>query len=89
MKAIGLSEADIGVLVKKIFTPNPADKTNNADKNSTDKKERINNLIALLERKVSERVYSENRQKVTVSTNQYTMDPAIDIAFKNICRCTI
>lgn len=77
-EAIGLSETDIGVLVKKIFTTNPTDKTTPTD----DKKERINNLITLLERKVSERVYSENRQKVTVSTNQYTMDPVIDIAFK-------
>lgn len=72
--AIGLNEKDISILVTKIFTQNPSD--------NTDKKERINNLISLLERKVSERVYSENRQKNTVSTNKYTMDPAIDISFK-------
>jgi hypothetical protein len=72
--AIGLNETDINMLVAKIFTQNPTD--------NTDKKERINNLISLLERKVSERVYSENRQKNTVNTNKYTMDPQIDISFK-------
>lgn len=75
-EAIGLSEKDIGLLVDKIFN------TNSNDNATTNHKERINNLISLLERKVSERVYSENRQKATVSTNQYTMDPAIDISFK-------
>jgi hypothetical protein len=72
-EAIGLSEKDIKTLVTKIVTNN-----NNQD----DKKERINNLISLLERKVKEHVYSDNRQKNTISTNKYTMDPAIDISFK-------
>jgi hypothetical protein len=71
---IGLNEKDISTLVSKIVTVD----TTSQD----DKKERINNLIALLERKVSERVYSENRQKNSVNTNKYTMDPAIDISFK-------
>lgn len=73
-EAIGLNEKDISVLVSKIVTGGAT--------SQDDKKERINNLIALLERKVSERVYSENRQKNSVNTNKYTMDPAIDIAFK-------
>lgn len=73
-EAIGLNEKDISVLVSKIVT--------GATTSQVDKKERINNLIALLERKVSERIYSENRQKNSVNTNKYTMDPAIDISFK-------
>lgn len=71
--AIGLTEANINTLVVKIMSNNTTQE---------DKKTRINNLIALLEKKVSERIYSENRQKTIVNTNKYTMDPAIDIPFK-------
>ncbi len=39
----------------------------------------INNLLSILERKMRERMYSENRINRTVNTNQYSMDPLAEI----------
>lgn len=72
--ATGITDSGIETLVKRIF--------NDTKTSKTETKEKVNNLIALLERKIKENMYSENRIKRTVNTNQYTMDPATDITYK-------
>jgi hypothetical protein len=68
----GITEPEIGTLVAKIITP---------DQTPASSKQKINNLISLLERKIKENMYSENRLKRTVNTNKYTMDPDADIKY--------
>lgn len=71
-EASGITDREIGVLVTKIITP---------DQNSASIKQKINNLISLMERKIKENMYSENRLNRTVNTNKFTMDPDADIKF--------
>jgi hypothetical protein len=78
---IGLSESDLKQLVSKVL------KTSDSHKGDiTSKKlllsQNINNLISLIERKINTSVYSENRNNRTVNTNQYTLDPQVDIVSK-------
>ena len=78
---IGLGENELKQLVSKVL------KTTDSHKGDiTSKKQllsqNINNLISLIERKINTSVYSENRNNRTVNTNQYTLDPQVDIASK-------
>jgi hypothetical protein len=78
---IGLSESDLKQLVSKVLTS-----TDNHKGDTSSKKQllsqNINNLISIIERKINTSVYSENRNNRTVNTNQYTLDPQVDIASK-------
>lgn len=78
---IGLSESDLMHLITKVIN------TSDNHKGDLPTKKRllsqnINNLISLIERKINTSVYSENRNKNTVNTNQYTLDPQVDIISK-------
>ena len=78
---IGLSEANLKQLVTKVL------KTTDSHKGDiTSKKQllsqNINNLISLIERKINTSVYSENRNNRVVNTNQYTLDPQVDMSSK-------
>jgi hypothetical protein len=78
---IGLSENDLKQLIHKSLQ-----NTENANVSHKDKKQllsqNINNLISVIERKINTKIYSENRNKNTVNTNQFTMDPHTEISYK-------
>jgi hypothetical protein len=65
----GFKDKDIETLVGRIYA------------SDGDKKQKVNNLISVLERKINEKIYSENRQRRVVNTNQYTMDPEVDVKY--------
>lgn len=78
---IGLSETDLKKLISKVLKTTDSNKIPSQEKKQL-LSQNINNLISLIERKINTSVYSENRTKNTVNTNQYTLDPNVDILSK-------
>jgi hypothetical protein len=78
---VGLSETDLKQLVTKVLKTTDSHKGDTASKKQL-LSQNINNLISIIERKINTSVYSENRNNRTVNTNQYTLDPQVDIASK-------
>ena len=71
---IGVSNQDLNSLITNLIKKN-----NNKHPDSL--KQNVNNLISILERKVKEKIYSENRTNKTVNTNKITLDPTIDMPY--------
>jgi hypothetical protein len=78
---IGLSEKDVKQLITKVLNVSDSHKGNVTEKKQL-LSQNINNLISIIEKKVKSSVYSENRINRTVNTNQYTLDPQVDILSK-------
>ena len=73
---IGISDDNLQSIISNILQKN-----NN--KNNDNLKIKVNNLISIFERKIKEKIYSENRQNNTVNTNKFTLDPNVDISYKD------
>jgi len=82
---IGLSETDLKRLITKtiISTENKTSNTLNANDNKQMLTQNINNLISIIERKITKKIYSENRQNKNLDTNKFTLDPKIDNSNKS------
>ena len=71
---IGVSNTDLKSIISNLIKKN-----NNKHPDSL--KQNVNNLISILERKVKEKIYSENRINKTVNTNKITLDPNVDMPY--------
>ncbi len=68
----GFTDSELGTVITRVLETSGTD--------GQKRKMNINNLISILERKLRERMYSENRLGRVVNTNQYTMDPLAEIS---------
>lgn len=68
----GFTDSELGTVITHVLETSGTD--------GQKRKMNINNLISILERKLRERMYSENRLGRVVNTNQYTMDPLAEIS---------
>jgi hypothetical protein len=68
----GFTDTELGTVITRVLETSGTD--------GQKRKMNINNLISILERKLRERMYSENRLGRVVNTNQYTMDPLAEIS---------
>lgn len=78
---LGLSDNNLEQLVNKVILS--SEKNNKLQPNDKKNllKQNINNLISLIERKIKLKIYSENRIKNTINTNQFTLDPNVDVSY--------
>ena len=82
---IGISNKDLEKLITNIVNKTNSKNTNNPNNlnnNNDSLKQNINNLISIFERKIKEKIYSENRLNSTVNTNKITLDPNIEMSYK-------
>lgn len=68
----GFTDSELSTVITRVLDTSGQD--------NQKRKMNINNLISILERKLRERMYSENRLGRVVNTNQYTMDPLAEIS---------
>lgn len=68
----GFTDSELSTVITRVLDTSGSDVQK--------RKMNINNLISILERKLRERMYSENRLGRVVNTNQYTMDPLAEIS---------
>ena len=68
----GFTDNELSTVISRVLDTSGTD--------SQKRKMNINNLISILERKLRERMYSENRIGRVVNTNQYTLDPLAEIS---------
>ena len=81
---IGISNKDLEKLITNIVNKTNSKNTNNPNNlnnNNDSLKQNINNLISIFERKIKEKIYSENRLNSTVNTNKITLDPNIEMSY--------
>ncbi len=81
---IGISNKDLEKLIINIVNKTNlknSNNSNNLNNNNDSLKQNINNLISIFERKIKEKIYSENRLNSTVNTNKITLDPNIEMSY--------
>lgn len=68
----GFTDSELNTVISRVLETSGSD--------TEKRKMNINNLLSILERKLRERMYSENRLGRVVNTNKYTMDPLAEIS---------